>query len=105
MQFLTSPLRAREDKVRDLNETVSGLLGLASTIRLSIIVQLQKNEMCVGELARELNLTQSALSQHLTRLRAAGFVAVRREGQSRIYSANAHAIAYFLTRLKLFVQA
>ncbi len=104
MLTVTTSSQTRSDIIPGLNETVSGLLGLASTIRLLIITRLQQSEMCVNELATELNLSPSALSQHLTRLRAAGFVTVRREGQHRIYKANAHAIAYLITRLKLLVQ-
>ena len=42
-------------------------------------------EASVGELQRAVGLSQSALSQHLARLRAAGMVATRRSGQCILY--------------------
>ena len=42
-------------------------------------------EASVGELQRAVGLSQSALSQHLARLRSAGMVATRRESQTIHY--------------------
>ena len=42
-------------------------------------------EKCVGELAVEVGLDQSPLSQHLAKLREEGLVATRREAQSIFY--------------------
>jgi DNA-binding transcriptional ArsR family regulator len=42
--------------------------------------------MSVGELNRRLDLSQSALSQHLALLREAGLLEARREAQSVHYS-------------------
>lgn len=41
--------------------------------------------MSVTELGEHVSLTQSALSQHLSKLRAQKLVATRREGQSIYY--------------------
>jgi DNA-binding transcriptional ArsR family regulator len=41
--------------------------------------------MAVGELAAAVGLSQSALSQHLARMRDEGLVATRRQGQSIRY--------------------
>jgi DNA-binding transcriptional ArsR family regulator len=41
--------------------------------------------MSVSELGQHVNLTQSALSQHLAKLRAENLVATRRDGQSIHY--------------------
>ena len=45
-----------------------------------ILCQLSGGERSVGELQPLVGLSQSALSQHLARLRAEGLVATRREG-------------------------
>ncbi|MDO9295399.1 helix-turn-helix transcriptional regulator [Bradyrhizobium sp.] len=45
-----------------------------------------RGEMTVGELAEAVKLSQSALSQHLARLRADGLVTFRRTSQTLHYS-------------------
>ncbi len=58
---------------------------LANERRLLVLCQLQGGEMTVGALARRVGLSQSALSQHLARLRRDGLVATRRERQTIHY--------------------
>ena len=65
----------------------AGLLrALANEHRLLILCQLAAGERGVGELVDAVGLSQSAVSQHLARLRAEGLVATRREGQAIVYS-------------------
>jgi DNA-binding transcriptional ArsR family regulator len=68
-------------------EDVSRLLNvLANENRLLIVCYLMmRNEMKVGELVESLKLSQSALSQHLTKLRDEGVVEYRRESQTLYY--------------------
>ncbi|MBA4765565.1 MAG: winged helix-turn-helix transcriptional regulator [Erythrobacter sp.] len=62
------------------------LKALGNTRRLMIMCKLAEHgEMRVGELAEEVGLGQSALSQHLAKLRAEELVAFRREAQSLWY--------------------
>ena len=64
----------------------AALLRLLSTERrLMILCQLIGGELSVGTLQGRLGLSQSALSQHLARLRADRIVATRREGQTIFY--------------------
>ncbi len=64
----------------------AGLLRqLANENRLMILCQLVEGEMSVGSLQARIGLSQSALSQHLARLRAEGIVATRRESQTIFY--------------------
>ena len=58
---------------------------LANADRLMILCQLIGGELSVGTLQGRLGLSQSALSQHLARLRADRIVATRREGQTIFY--------------------
>jgi len=63
------------------------VLGLLSNARrLLILCRLSAaGELSVGELWRETDLSQSALSQHLAKLREAGLVATRRQRQTIFY--------------------
>jgi len=59
---------------------------LANEHRLLILCRLAvEGEMSVGELARAVGLGQSALSQHLARMREDGVLATRREAQTVFY--------------------
>ena len=67
-------------------EAAAGLLtALANEHRLAILCQLIDGERSVGTLVEAVGLTQSALSQHLAKLRAAGIVATRRDAQTIYY--------------------
>ncbi|MGA9488036.1 MAG: metalloregulator ArsR/SmtB family transcription factor [Methylocella sp.] len=59
---------------------------LANDWRLMILCELLKGERSVGELEEIVNLSQSALSQHLARLRRSHLVKTRRESQTIYYS-------------------
>lgn len=59
---------------------------LANEYRLLILCRLAEGEMSVGQLNEQLELSQSALSQHLSVLRRDGLVATRREAQTIFYS-------------------
>jgi DNA-binding transcriptional ArsR family regulator len=68
-------------------ETVEGLLkSVGNRNRLVVLCELLKGERSVGALQHAIGLSQSALSQHLARLRADGIVATRRESQTIHYS-------------------
>jgi DNA-binding transcriptional ArsR family regulator len=62
------------------------LKALANEKRLQLLCLLVDGERNVGELNARLDLSQSALSQHLAVLRNDGLVQCRREGQSMLYS-------------------
>ena len=51
-----------------------------------ILCELLKGERCVAELEEIVSLSQSALSQHLARLRRNHLVKTRRESQTIYYS-------------------
>lgn len=62
------------------------LKTLANPGRLMILCHLLKQECTVGEIEEQVGLSQSALSQHLARMRGESLVTARREGQNMIYS-------------------
>lgn len=59
---------------------------LANRHRLMVLCHLIDGEQTAGELLGHSTLSQSALSQHLGKLREAGLVATRRDGQKIHYS-------------------
>lgn len=67
-------------------EATTLLKAMANEQRLLILCLLVENELSVGDLQSEIELSQSALSQHLAVLREAGFVNTRREAQTVFYS-------------------
>ncbi|WP_033067097.1 ArsR/SmtB family transcription factor [Thalassospira australica] len=70
-------------------EQASTLLkAMSNQSRLLILCQLNEGEKSVGELERIVGLSQSALSQHLARLRRDKLVQTRREAQTIYYSLN-----------------
>ncbi len=58
---------------------------IAEPNRRAILSLLLSSERSVGELERELRLSQPSISKHLRVLREAGFVASRIEAQRRLY--------------------
>lgn len=73
-------LEAKAGQVADL------LSALANDRRLLILCKLvETGEATVGALADDVGLSQSALSQHLARMREEGIVTFRREAQTLWY--------------------
>src|SRR5262245_2686918 len=80
----------------------AGLLKLlANENRLLILCRLAVvGEMSVGDLADAADLSQSALSQHLAKMREDGLVATRREAQTVFYRIADPNAARLLALLK-----
>ncbi|MFY9877128.1 MAG: metalloregulator ArsR/SmtB family transcription factor [Rhodomicrobium sp.] len=76
-------------------EAAAMLKELANPSRLLILCQLIDGEKSVGELCRAIDLSQSAVSQHLARLREARLVDTEKRGQMvyyRLCNMEAHAL-------------
>ena len=71
---------------RKADEAAELLRALANGARLKVVCELMSGERSVGELVKASGLSQSALSQHLARLRADGLVTTRRDSQTIYYS-------------------
>ena len=65
--------------------TSSTIQALAEPHRLAILDVLREGESPVGQLAARLGRSQPGVSKHLRVLRDAGLVAVRADGQRRLY--------------------
>ncbi len=72
--------------------------------RRTIVARLADHPMAVGELAAELPVTRSAVSQHLKILKDAGLVSERAAGTRRIYRLNPVAVAALRDQLDTFWQ-
>lgn len=71
---------------RHAGEATGLLKALANQFRLLVLCHLAENgELSVGQLADRVGLGQSALSQHLARLRQEGLVVTRKEAQTVFY--------------------
>jgi ArsR family transcriptional regulator, virulence genes transcriptional regulator len=75
------------------------LTALANESRLMILCELVGGERSVGTLVEAVGLTQSALSQHLAKLRATSIVATRRDGQTIYYRLASEAAGNVMTTL------
>ncbi len=84
---------------QNIEVAVNLLKALSNERRLMIICALYKGEKSVGELESIVNLSQSALSQHLARLRRDGLVNTRRDAQTIYYSMNDRAAKAILHTL------
>ncbi len=74
---------------------------LANESRLQILCQLAiSREVSVNDLAHEVGLSQSALSQHLAKMRDENLLATRREAQTVFYRISDPNAARVLALLK-----
>ena len=77
---------------------------MADATRRTIVARLADNPMAVGELAADLPITRSAVSQHLKILKDAGLVTERAAGTRRIYRVNPVAVAALRDQLDTYWQ-
>jgi DNA-binding transcriptional ArsR family regulator len=75
-----------EDMRAHAGEATQLLKALANENRLMILCVLAENEASVSQLNERIDLSQSALSQHLALLRRDGLVRTRRSSQTIFYS-------------------
>ena len=61
------------------------LSAIGNGKRLAIMCHLLGGELSVGEIAENVELSQSALSQHLAKLRGQGIVDTRKQAQTIFY--------------------
>lgn len=87
-------------KLLDNAEDAAEFLTLISNEkRLAILALLLHGEMTVGTIADKVSLSQSALSQHLAKLRSLELVETRRDRQMIYYSCNSEAVRKILHAL------
>lgn len=86
----TAPNRAAKPDPETMRKHAIEAARLMKTVgnenRLMVLCALGEGELSVGELLERVDLSQSALSQHLAVLRREELVKTRREAQSIYYS-------------------
>jgi ArsR family transcriptional regulator, lead/cadmium/zinc/bismuth-responsive transcriptional repressor len=86
-------------------QTVDGLTEifrvLGDPTRVRILDALSRAELCVGDLARQLDLTESAVSHQLRLLWSARIVRCRRDGRMMFYALDdRHVLTLFRQGLR-----
>ena len=95
-----------EKLVEQAGKAEALLKALANRHRLMILCELHKGERSVGALQEAVGLSQSALSQHLARLREDNLVATRREAQTIYYSVSSREVERLIALMyELFCKA
>ena len=80
--------RNREEELQELAEFYK---VFGDTTRIRILCTLRNSELCVCDLAENLNMTQSAISHQLRILKQMALVKNRRDGKTIFYSlADSH---------------
>lgn len=88
------------EKLQEKAQRASSLLkAMSNEHRLLILCQLLQGERSVGELERVVGLSQSALSQHLARLRRDDLVKTRRSAQTIFYSLKGEEVPAVIATL------
>jgi DNA-binding transcriptional ArsR family regulator len=75
---------------------------LADGTRRAIVSRLADGPQAVGQLAADLPVSRSAVSQHLRVLKDAGLVSERAAGTRRVYRLNPGAVAALRDQLDTF---
>lgn len=70
---------------KQIETIVYGLQGISHPIRFGIVHLLLYEELSVGELSENLNISQSVTSQHLSKLKEAGILDSRKESNKVFY--------------------
>ena len=87
MKTRTSSSKPALEVLQERAEDAAALLAsMANAKRLLVLCQLVEGERSVGDLAATAGLSQSALSQHLGKMRLQGLVRTRRDAQTIFYS-------------------
>jgi ArsR family transcriptional regulator, virulence genes transcriptional regulator len=84
-----------ESMRENASQAAALLRALSHEARLLVLCDLTTGERSAGELVERSGLSQSALSQHLAKLREEGLVATRRDAQTiyyRILDQRAHRV-------------
>lgn len=99
---LNPRLQAKARVIREMHPKKLFLLlaetfqALGDSSRIQIVWALSFGELCVGDLAEVLDMSQPAVSHHLRMLRNLRLVKVRRDGRTSFYSIDDEHIGHLL---------
>jgi len=77
---------------------------LGDPTRVRILDSLGSGELCVGDLARAVGITESAVSHQLRLLRTMRLVRARRDGRQAYYAVDDHHILELLNQARTHVE-
>jgi DNA-binding transcriptional ArsR family regulator len=90
-----------DSREQAIAQGVDLLAAMANPARIAILGYVTQAEFSVGTLSERIGLSQSAMSQHLAKLREAGLVRARREAQTVFYSSSSVAVIMVLDTLQV----
>lgn len=97
---MTVTLELENAMQRHAEQAANLMKQLASPARLMILCALVDRELSVNALNKKVALSQSALSQHLARLRHAGLVTWRKDKQTVFYRLQGTEVVQVIGVLK-----
>lgn len=95
----------RDEREQAYQGAASVLSAMSNPIRFLILVETSKRESSVGQLCDITGLAQSAVSQHLAKLRHAHLVTTRRDRQCVRYRCDSDALQRIIQQLDGFFPA
>ncbi len=95
------PLNRPANPVNSVADAATLFDALSSPVRLGVLLRVLEREWSVNELAADLNISQSALSQHLGKLRKGGVIHARRVRQMVFYRCSHPRIVRLLAEAGL----
>ncbi len=95
--------KSKKSEIR-LKKVVDFLKIISEENRLKILCVLQKQEKCVCEIWRFLDLPQNLISHHLKVLKDFGLIGSRKEGTKVFHFLNQKNIKKFISLLSHFIK-
>jgi len=89
---------------KDIKQAAELLKIISEENRLKILCILKKEEKCVCEIWRYLELSQNLISHHLKVLKDFGLISSRKEGVKIFYTLNQKIIKKYLKLLNKFLE-
>lgn len=93
----------RQDKTLNTHIT-SFFKCIADETRVNIIYTIADKEICVNDIAKQLEMSQSAISHQLKVLKKEGFVKTRREGKNIYYSLDDEHVVDLIHTASIHIQ-
>lgn len=81
-------------------DTVKVLKALADETRFKILVLLLRHNFCVRALSKKIELTESAVSQHLKVLKEAGLLVGEKKGYFMHYDVDRNALRMLASKIE-----
>ncbi|TKT77392.1 metalloregulator ArsR/SmtB family transcription factor [Aquamicrobium sp. LC103] len=88
-----------KELVHNADKAAEFLAAIGNGKRFAIMCHLLDGELSVGEIADRVELSQSALSQHLAKLRGLDLVETRRDRQMIYYSCRSSEVRHVMNTL------